>query len=124
VKNGKLFFVAVAMFGLVASEASAWTLRRSHTNVSVTASAASVTVSSYGSPQAAASSKASRMAASGTFRHLGGGFGGGRYEGIGRGPTPQSALANCCYTGQRPLLASSVVWSSRLGSYVAVKIFR
>ena len=115
----KVLLGVIVVWMLMLSTTEAQILRRTRTRTT------SVTVStSYSSPQAAASSKASRMATTGVFRHLGGGFGGGRAEGIGRGPTAQAALNNCCYTGQRPLLASSVVWSARLGSYVAVKIFR
>jgi hypothetical protein len=80
-------------------------------------------VGGYASPAAAAEAKASRCAAAGVMAHLGGGYGGGSAEGVGRGPTPAAALANCCFTGQRPLLASAVR-QGRDGSWYAVKIFR
>ncbi len=48
-----------------------------------------------------AQSKANRMANSGMMRHLGGGFGGGRAEGVGMGSTREAAIRNCCYWGQR-----------------------
>ncbi len=48
-----------------------------------------------------AQSKANRMASSRTLRHLGGGFGGGRFEGVGMGRTREAAIRNCCYWGQR-----------------------
>ena len=60
--------------------------------------------SSYSTPAVSVSlaqSKADRMASSGTMGHLGGGFGGGRAEGVGTGSTRQAAIQNCCYWGQR-----------------------
>ena len=48
-----------------------------------------------------AQSKANRMAANRTLAHLGGGFGGGRAEGVGVGSTREAAIRNCCYWGQR-----------------------
>jgi hypothetical protein len=118
----RILVQVVVLFVILCNVAEARIFRNFRATRNTTVSYSSP--SSYSSPQAAASAKASRMAATGVFRHLGGGFGGGRAEGIGRGPTPQAALNNCCFTGQRPLLASSVVWSAKLGSYVAVKIFR
>lgn len=48
-----------------------------------------------------AQSKANRMARSGRMAHLGGGFGKGRYEGVGMGNTRDRAIRNCCYWGRR-----------------------
>lgn len=102
----------------MASEASAWGFRSRAVSVSRT-------VNVYASPQAAVNDKAARMAASGTFRHLGGGFGpSGRAEGIGRASTAAGAMAACCYANSRVCIASAVVWSAKLRSYVAVRIYR
>lgn len=78
----------------------------------------------YTSPQHAADSKADIMAERGIFRHLGGGYGGGNAEGIGRASTANGALNNCCFTGQRTVLGQAVRWSEKLRSYIAVKIYR
>lgn len=48
-----------------------------------------------------AQSKAEQMAARGQLLHLGGGFGGGSFEGIGFGASPDQAVANCCGWGSR-----------------------
>ena len=115
-----LVCLAVALSCSVCSEASAWGWRSRSVSTTRT-----VTTQRYASPQAACQAKAAAMAASGTFRHLGGGYGpGGRAEGIGMASTPGKALAICCYANSRVCIASSVVWSSRLRSYVAVRIYR
>lgn len=45
--------------------------------------------------------KAEQSARIGSVQHLGGGFGGGSFEGNGFGATPQQAIQNCCFWGQR-----------------------
>ena len=45
--------------------------------------------------------KAEQSARMGSVQHLGGGFGGGSYEGNGFGATPDQAIQNACYWGQR-----------------------
>ena len=58
-------------------------------------------------PQAAAAApgsaqwKAEQSARIGSVQHLGGGFGGGSFEGNGFGPTPDQAIRNSCFWGQR-----------------------
>ena len=57
-------------------------------------------------PQAAAAAgsaqwKAEQSARIGSVQHLGGGFGGGSFEGNGFGSTPDQAIRNSCYWGQR-----------------------
>jgi hypothetical protein len=48
--------------------------------------------------------KAERQAAEGRMRHVGGGFGGGRYEGVGFSTySSDSAIRACCYWGKRPV---------------------
>lgn len=78
---------------------------------------------SYGSnPQAVASNKASAAAARGIRGHVGGGFGGGRAEGVGFSTrSAADALNNCCFTGQRRVAGSSVVRGK--DGWYAVKIY-
>lgn len=115
-----LVCVAVVFTCSICSEASAWGFRSRSVSTTRT-----VTTQRYASPQAACNDKAARMAASGAFRHLGGGYGpGGRAEGIGMASTPGKALAICCYANSRVCIASSVVWSEKLRSYMAVRIYR
>lgn len=45
--------------------------------------------------------KAEQCARMGSVQHLGGGFGGGSYEGCGFGATPQQAIQSACFWGQR-----------------------
>ena len=98
------------------SDANAWGFRtRTRTTT--------VSVSRYSSPAAAVADKAARCAASCRMAHLGGGFGGGSAEGVRCGVTAAQALANCCFTGKRVCIASSVRQGSN-GRWYAVKIFR
>lgn len=51
-----------------------------------------------------AQSKAERQAAMGRCCHVGGGFGGGRAEGVGFSTSsPDAAIQACCYWGKRPV---------------------
>lgn len=45
--------------------------------------------------------KAEQSARMGSVAHIGGGFGGGSFEGNGFGATPDQAVRNACYWGQR-----------------------
>jgi len=45
--------------------------------------------------------KAEQSARLCSVQHLGGGFGGGSFEGNGYGATAQQAIQNCCFWGQR-----------------------
>lgn len=55
--------------------------------------------------------KSNVQASSGHMRHVGGGFGGGRYEGVGFSTiSPEHALRKCCFYGQRPILEKSVAY--------------
>lgn len=45
--------------------------------------------------------KAEQSARMGSVAHIGGGFGGGSYEGNGFGPTADQAIRNACFWGQR-----------------------
>lgn len=45
--------------------------------------------------------KAEQSARMCSVAHIGGGFGGGSYEGNGYGATAQQAIQNCCFWGQR-----------------------
>lgn len=57
-----------------------------------------------------AASKSRQQASQGIMRHVGGGFGGGRYEGVGfSSRSAQDALRRCCYYGTRPIRDQAVV---------------
>ena len=64
--------------------------------------------------------KAERQAADGVLRHVGGGFGGGRAEGVGFSTSSsQAAIQACCYWGRRPVLEIGVA-RGRRGWYATV----
>jgi hypothetical protein len=75
-----------------------------------------------GGPQAVAEQKAERAARLGLRHHQGGSFGGVSYEGIGFGSTPQQALNNCCYSGQRRVAGQHVVQGAN-GIWYAVRLY-
>jgi hypothetical protein len=56
---------------------------------------------SNGSVVGSAQWKAEQSARMGSVQHIGGGFGGGSFEGNGFGATPEQAIQNSCYWGQR-----------------------
>ena len=117
-KEEMMFGKIVALLSLVlmvclVTDASAWGRQRNVT----------VTKNIYSSPAQAAAQKANISASRTTMRHWGGGFGGGRAEGVGCGATAAQALANCCFTGQRACIAASVRQGAN-GRWYAVKIFR
>lgn len=121
--RGSTALAALALLVLLSADADAWPRRSRSSGPAYRTTSTTVSVGGYASPAAAATDKANRCAGSCVMAHLGGGFGGGNAEGVGRGATPSAALANCCFTGQRPLLASAVR-QGRNGSWYAVKIFR
>ena len=53
------------------------------------------------SPPTLAQRKANTQAIRGKLGHVGGGFAGGRAEGVGKGRTRESAIRHCCYWGKR-----------------------
>ena len=53
------------------------------------------------STQWSAQWKAEQSARNGSVAHIGGPFGGGSYEGNGFGATPEQAVTNSCFWGQR-----------------------
>lgn len=64
--------------------------------------------------------KAERQAAEGRCRHVGGGFGGGRYEGVGFSTSsPDAAVEACCYWGKRKVREIGVA-RGRRGWYSTV----
>ena len=96
-------------------EARVFGRRRGTSNVSAS-------VSFSGGPQSVASAKASYKASRGITGHVGGSFGGARYEGVGfSSSSASSALSYCCYTGKKRVAGSAVV-RGRNGWY-AVKLF-
>jgi len=111
-----LICVTVVLACSVCSEASAWGFRSRSVSTTRT-----VTTQRYASPQAACQAKAAAMAAMGVMKHMGGGFAGGSAEGVGRGATAAQASANCCFSGQLPVLGHAVAYGH--GSYFACKIY-
>ena len=116
-ENGMMLRITIATLLVLwlVCEADAWPRRRRSRS-----SRASVSFS--GGPQQVASAKAAYAASRGIRGHVGGGFGGGRYEGVGFSThSAQQALNNCCYTGQRRVAGSSVVRGSN--GWYACKIY-
>jgi hypothetical protein len=111
------FAIAIFLIVIFVSHADARPRRRSGTGRTY------VTSTYYsGGPQAVASAKAQRSASGGIGGHLGGGFGGANAEGVGFSTvSAQAALNNCCYTGQRTVVGSSVVRGA--SGWYAVKIY-
>lgn len=72
--------------------------------------------------QVTAERKAGILARACRMFHPGGTFGGGRYEGVGCGSTPQQALANCCRFNS-PVIARATARGSN-GLFYAVTIYR
>lgn len=67
-----------------------------------------------------AQSKAERQAAEGRCRHVGGGFGGGKAEGVGYSTfSADDAIKRCCYWGRRPVREIGVA-RGRNGWYATV----
>ena len=108
--------IAAALVFVFVCEADAWPRRRRG------GSSSGSSVSFSGGPQSVAAAKASYAASRGIRGHVGGGFGGGCYEGVGFSAySAQQALNNCCYTGKRKVAGSSVVRGS--GGWYACKIY-
>ena len=55
--------------------------------------------------------------------HVGGGFGGGRAEGVGKGRTRESAIRHCCYWGKRKPIQIGVAKSAN-GWWYACVLYR
>jgi hypothetical protein len=70
---------------------------------------------------ATAQGVASIMAREGHMRHMGGNP--YPYEGVGMGSTPNQALNNCCYAGQRPVADEGVAQSPN-GKWFACRRYR
>ena len=112
----KRIVLALLVLSFLTSTADAWPRWRRYRRTRTTYS------TSYNTARWSAYQKASRMAALGYMSH---GVGPlcGPYEGVGMGTTPQAALNNCCYTGQRVCIDSAVVRGAN-GMYFAAKGFR
>ena len=67
-----------------------------------------------------AQSKAERQAACGRMHHIGGGYGGGNYEGVGFSTiSADHAISKCCYWGKRQAMDIGVA-RGRNGWYATV----
>ncbi len=114
--------VVVAMAICETAEAGPFRSRSRSTTTTCTADGCGVTTSSSttrsvtrGSTSTAAG-VAAIQAAEGRMAHHGGNAG---YEGVGSGPTPEAALANCCSNG-RPVIDQGVALG-RDGRWYACK---
>ena len=81
-------------------------------------------VISQAAPQASAAPgsaqwKAEQSARIGSVQHLGGGFGGGSFEGNGFGATADQAIRNSCFWGQRTPIEIGVARGAT-GSYATI----
>lgn len=64
--------------------------------------------------------KAGKLACENRLRHIGHGFGGGRYEGVGfSSSSADQAIRSCCYWGRRPVREIGVA-HGRSGWYAVV----
>lgn len=64
--------------------------------------------------------KAGTLARENRLRHIGGGFGGGRFEGVGYSScSADQAIRSCCYWGKRPVREIGVA-QGRSGWYAVV----
>jgi hypothetical protein len=70
---------------------------------------------------ATAQGVANIMAREGRMRHMGGNP--YPYEGVGMGSTPDQALRNCCYSGQRPVADEGVAQGPN-GKWFACRRYR
>lgn len=107
---GKKFVLFVFAVCMVLQPAFAWPpFRKARTSTyPVASSNQTVNYGSYQnqsteySAQSVAQAKAEQQASEGRTRHVGGGFGGGAYEGVGFSTySSEQAIAKCCYWGQR-----------------------
>ena len=71
-------------------------------------------------PAGSAQWKAEQSARMGSVAHIGGGFGGGSYEGNGYGFTPEHAIQNACFWGQRTPLEIGVARGYNGGYYATI----
>lgn len=71
-------------------------------------------------PAGSAQWKAEQSARMGSVAHIGGGFGGGSYEGNGYGFSPEHAIQNACFWGQRVPLEIGVARGYNGGYYATI----
>ena len=95
--------------------ASTKTVVPANSTTPTTPAAATPAVAAYGSAQW----KAEQSARLCSVQHLGGGFGGGSFEGNGFGSTAQQAIQNSCYWGQRTPIEIGVALGAN-GYYATV----
>ncbi len=89
-------------------------------NNTVTKTQTTTTTTTTNTSTSSAQGVANLIVVSGRFRHWGGYNG---YEGIGMGPTPETALRNCCFFG-RFQIADVGYAQKPNGSWVAVARYR
>lgn len=104
--------IVVLLVIAAASPAHAWGFRRR--------SSSSYSSAPVGGDTSTAQGVAEIQARLGRVGHFGGNRG---YEGCGSGPTPQSALANCCYSNSGMAVVDQGVAQSPSGQWYACKRF-
>jgi hypothetical protein len=110
---GRAFILAALAVAVFASEAHAWPRRRS--------SGSSYAAAPAGGDTSTAQGVADIQARLGRVGHFGGNRG---YEGCGSGPTPQSALGNCCYSNSGMAVVDQGVAQGAGGQWYACKRYR
>lgn len=109
----RAFILAAVAVAVFAGDAHAWPRRRS--------SSSSYSSAPVGGDTSTAQGVADIQARLGRVGHFGGNAG---YEGCGSGPTPQSALANCCYSNSGMAVVDQGVAQGAGGQWYACKRYR
>lgn len=111
---GRYFVAAVVLVAMLAADAHAWPRRRSGGSSARYSAPA-------GGDTSTAQGVADIQARLGRVGHFGGNAG---YEGCGSGPTPESALANCCYSNSGMAVVDQGVAQGAGGQWYACKRYR
>lgn len=104
----------LVLLSVAAPEAHAWPRRRS-------SSSSSRYSAPVGGDTSTAQGVAEIQARLGRVGHFGGNSG---YEGCGSGPTPEAALANCCYSRSGMAVVDQGVAQGAGGQWYACKRYR
>ena len=111
----RAFILAVVAVAVFAPEAHAWPRRRS------SGYSSSYAAAPVGGDTSTAQGVAEIQARTGRVGHHGGNSG---YEGCGSGPTPQAALANCCYSNSGMAVVDQGTAQGAGGQWYACKRYR
>jgi hypothetical protein len=109
----RAFILAVVAVAVCAGDAHAWPRRRS--------SGSTYSAVPVGGDTSTAQGVAEIQARTGRVGHHGGNRG---YEGCGSGPTPEAALANCCYSSSGLTVVDQGTARGANGQWFACKRYR